>query len=504
MKKVAIYCRQSLKKEDSLSIPKQEEDCRNSLKTDEKDLVVVYKDQKSGKNTDREGFIEMIGEVKKGNISKVVVWKLDRISRNLSDFCEMYSTFEEHETAFCSVNDNFDTSSPLGMCMLKIAMVFAEMERKNTQMRVTDNFYNRIKEDGRWACGIAPYGFKNAKVDKISTLVTNEKEIEAVKECFDKYAHSPNTSLGQLARWLMENGYKSHRKNGSWDSVAVMRILKSPVYAVADERLKKYYNTKGITIVNEERWTGETSCQIVGKTQTILKDGKEQRGKVATDKQTVYPTNFEGVVDSKTFIMVQERLEQNEKFKSANSPSALKELAGLLKCADCGYAVKANSIYKKNGRLSLCCHGRSVLKVCNTSFAGIEFADLQKKVGKEVQKKLDNVALEVLSGEKNNIDRQRQIEEYERQLDSLLMIIPDNKKAAERVSAKMDTIQNEIDKLVLDEFMDTRTTERLRISDSLPLVYNRMTEDKKKSICQQLIEKVLLSHDGNVEVIWKE
>lgn len=504
MKKVAIYCRQSLKKEDSLSIPKQEEDCRSKLTQEEKDLVVVYTDQKSGKNTDRKGFSDMMNEVKAGNISKVIVWKLDRISRNLADFCEMYTTFEEHKTAFYSVNDYFDTSNPIGELMLKLLIMFAEMERKNTQMRVKNNFYGRIR-DGRWACGSAPYGFKNAKVNRISTLVPEDNDkLEAVKACFVKYAHSPNTSLGQLARWLAENGYESLRDNGGWDSTTVMRMLKTPSYAVADERLKKYFITKGVTILNEDDWTGETSCQVVGRTQTIIKDGKEQRGKVDNDKQTVYPTNFKGIVDSKTFIMVQERLEQNQQFKRANAPSALQELAGLLKCSDCGYAVKANSISPKNGRPYLVCHGRSVLKICDNSFAGVRFEDIQKKVGNEIQKKLDEIALEVLDGEKSNLERKKKIEECEKMLDSLLLVVPNNKKAADRVSKKMDEIQSEIDKLTLEEFMDTRTTERLRIRNHLPLRYERFTTEEKKSMCQQLIEKILLSHTGDIEIIWKE
>lgn len=444
-----------------------------------------------------------MNEVKAGNISKVVVWKLDRISRNLADFCEMYAIFEEHETAFYSVNDDFDTSNPLGELMLKMVMMFAEMERKNTQMRVKNNFYGRIR-DGRWACGNAPYGYRNAKMNRISTLVPEDGKLEAVKACFYKYAHSPNTSLGQLARWLSENGYKSLRDNGGWDSTTVMRMLKTPSYAVADERLKKYFITKGMTILNEDSWTGETSCQLVGRTQTIVKNGKEQRGKVDSDKQTVYPTNFKGIVDSKTYIMVQERLEQNQQFKRANAPSVLQELAGLLKCADCGYAVKANSISPKNGRPYLCCHGRSALKICNNSFAGVDFTEIQKKVGNEIQRKLDEIALEVLDGEKSKLERKKKIEECEKMLDSLLLVVPNNKKAADRVSRKMDEIQSEIDKLTLDEFMDTRTTERLRIRNHLPLMYERFTTEEKKSMCQQLIEKILLFHNGDIEIIWKE
>ena len=55
------------------------------------------------------------------------------------------------------------------------------------------------------------------------------------------------------------------------------------------------------------------------------------------------------------------------------------------------------------------------------------------------------------------------------------MMMPDNKKAAERVSQKIDEVQGEIDKLTLEEFMDTRTTERLRIINHLPLMYERFT-----------------------------
>ena len=51
--------------------------------------------------------------------------------------------------------------------------------------------------------------------------------------------------------------------------------------------------------------------------------------------------------------------------------------------------------------------------------------------------------------------------------------------------------------------MNTKATERLRISDRLPIVYDRLSTDEKKSICQQMIHKILVSSNGDIEIVWK-
>ena len=76
-------------------------------------------------------------------------------------------------------------------------------------------------------------------------------------------------------------------------------------------------------------------------------------------------------------------------------------------------------------------------------------------------------------------------------------------ESAKVVHNKIEKIQQEINEIQLSEFMDTRATERLRISDRLPIVYKRLSDDEKKSICQQMIEKILLSSNGDIEIVWK-
>ena len=152
--------------------------CKNFINSKPtKEPVEVYFDKGySGKNTIRPEFQRLLMDVREDTVSKIVVYKLDRISRNLLDFTSMYQEFENHKVEFCSVSEVFDTSTATGRSMLKISMVFAEMERETIQMRVKDNYYQRVRTDGRWAGGPAAYGFKNARtVDKKPTLQVNEE-----------------------------------------------------------------------------------------------------------------------------------------------------------------------------------------------------------------------------------------------------------------------------------------------------------------------------------------
>ncbi len=383
IRKDAVYARQSLDKKDSLSIETQIE--KGLALSDEN--AEVYKDKGySGKNTERPDLQRLKTEIETDKIKRVIVYRLDRISRNIADFYQLYQLMEIHKVEFISISENFDTSTPMGRAMMGILIVFAQMERESIQERVKDNYYFRIEEDGRWPGGPAPKGFCNARTsDNKPTLAEND-DIEMVKLAFTMYAEEANTSLAKIGRELYEKGYRSNRENGHFDSVTIARILQNPVYAVADNLLYKYYKMRKAHICSDEStWDGSTSAHIVGK-----KAGNANTRKYTTlEEQTVYRTNFQGVVPSTTFITVQERLGKNEKFGRANAPSKMKELAGLVKCANCGYAIKINHFPNLN------CYGRSTLHCCNASIK-ITFPILREKVAVEVQKQLDVIACKLL------------------------------------------------------------------------------------------------------------
>ena len=139
----AIYARQSVDKKDSVSIEAQIDDCRRLCSANPR----IYSDRGfSGKNVERPDMQKLIKDIRSGIIKKVVVYKVDRISRNLSDFCNLYDMMKKKDCDFVSSTQPLDTTDPMGEAMLKILFIFAEMERQNTQARIIDNYNYRIKE----------------------------------------------------------------------------------------------------------------------------------------------------------------------------------------------------------------------------------------------------------------------------------------------------------------------------------------------------------------------
>lgn len=400
MRQEAIYARQSVDKKDSVSIEAQIEQCKALARTQE---PLVFQDKGfSGKNTERPDLKRLFEAIRAGRISTVYVYKLDRISRNIVDFNQLYQTMEAYGTEFVSVNEKFDTSSVMGRAMMQIIAVFAQMERETIQQRVKDNYYYRIT-DGRWAGGPAPYGYKNARTENnVPTLKPVPEELNLVRAAFSLYDGTAHLSLASLCTWLYNQGYRT-RKGGKFVSCTLSRIMQNPVYVQADQKLYKYFQTKKIKFLNEqEEWDGSTSCCIVAK-----KKGNSSLSKYEDMKeQSVYLTNIPGIVPSHLYISVQSRLKKNEQFKRANFPSALEELAGKLKCASCGHTIKSYS-QSTNMRPYLSCPGRATHKICGESYRKVNFETLQEQIGREIQGYLDSIE-----------GRERQKQEENRKLET--------------------------------------------------------------------------------------
>ena len=103
-----IYARQSVDRKDSISIESQIDFCKYELKGGS---CRVFKDKGySGKNTDRPEFQKLLGEIRKGKVRRVIVYKLDRISRSILDFATMMELFQEYDVEFVSSTEKFDLS----------------------------------------------------------------------------------------------------------------------------------------------------------------------------------------------------------------------------------------------------------------------------------------------------------------------------------------------------------------------------------------------------------
>lgn len=139
-KKAALYVRVSTNYQvDRDSLPMQRQDLINYTKLmfGIDDYVIFEDAGYSGKNTDRPEFQNMMRRIRTGEFTHLLCWKIDRISRNLLDFAAMYQELKDLNVTFVSKNEQFDTSTAIGEAMLKIILVFAELERNMTSERVT-------------------------------------------------------------------------------------------------------------------------------------------------------------------------------------------------------------------------------------------------------------------------------------------------------------------------------------------------------------------------------
>ena len=200
-KRTAIYARQSVDKKDSISVETQIELCRTRCG---EDAVCIYTDRGfSGKNLKRPGYIKMTGDIACGKIRRVMVYRLDRLSRSVGDFSKMWEIFERYGVEFSSISEQFDTSTPIGKAMVYIIMTFAQLERETIAERVSDNYYSRIRT-GAWPGGRAPFGFCNTRLisggHSVPSLSADENA-PTVCRIFSEYASS-GRSLASIAKEL--------------------------------------------------------------------------------------------------------------------------------------------------------------------------------------------------------------------------------------------------------------------------------------------------------------
>ena len=225
---VALYVRVSTGYQvDKDSLPFQKKElkayCEHVLHIDKKRIEIFEDAGKSGKNTKRPAFERMMEKVKHGQVSHVIVYKIDRISRNLVDFSLMYDDFKYNKVTFISLNEQFDTSSAIGEAILKIILVFAELERKLTSERVTDVMIGRA-QSGLWNGARVPFGWDWDDENKCP--VHSKTEAKYVKQMYEDYLNGGSSV--SIAKSYNANNIPTKR-GGEWTSKTIADVIRNPM-----------------------------------------------------------------------------------------------------------------------------------------------------------------------------------------------------------------------------------------------------------------------------------
>ena len=175
-------------------------------------LVPEYYDDGgfSGGSMDRPALKKLIRDIENGLIDVVVVYKVDRLSRALSDFAKLIDLFDKHSVSFVSVTQQFNTTTSMGRLTLNILLSFAQFEREVIGERIRDKI-SATKRKGIWIGGIKPLGYDT----KEKKLVIDEKEAQLVRLIFERFVILKSMTL--LAKELRDQGYRTKSwvsKNG--------------------------------------------------------------------------------------------------------------------------------------------------------------------------------------------------------------------------------------------------------------------------------------------------
>ena len=247
----AVYMRVSTEDQakEGFSINAQKEKLTKYAEANDWDIYDYYIDDGvSGKNTkDRLEVTRLISDVKSGKIKNVLVYKLDRLTRNVADLITLINLFESHNCSFSSQTEKIDTSNAVGRMFVKMLGIFAEFERENLAERVAFGYEQKTRE-GNYTNTNGVYGY-----DYIvgQGLEVNEDEKQIVQNIYEFYLSGD--SMLFICKKLNNNNIPTKR-GGKWASSTIRSILTNPLYignirySVKSNNKLKQFETKGKNI----------------------------------------------------------------------------------------------------------------------------------------------------------------------------------------------------------------------------------------------------------------
>jgi site-specific DNA recombinase len=260
----AIYTRKSSEEgleQEFNSLDAQREACEAFILSQKHEgwsvLPQVYDDGGfSGGTMDRPALKRLLADIASGQIDCVVVYKVDRLTRALSDFARMVEVFDRENVSFVSVTQQFNTTTSMGRLTLNVLLSFAQFEREVTGERIRDKI-SASKKKGMWMGGFVPIGYEA----KDRTLIINEAEAETVRTIFRLYLELK--SVDALKEELDRRGLRTKARPDRGERMQgglpfgrghLYRILSNPLYRGQISHKGQVYPGQHEAIIDGETW----------------------------------------------------------------------------------------------------------------------------------------------------------------------------------------------------------------------------------------------------------
>lgn len=482
---IAIYSRKSKFVEGSESIESQIEMCKEYIKRNFKNVedILIYEDEGfSGGNIDRPQFKQMIKDAENKMFNVVICYRLDRISRNVLDFSSVISKLERLDISFVSIREQFDTSTPMGRAMMYISSVFAQLERETIAERIRDNMME-LSKTGKWLGGREPLGYKKIGIGKNAVLEKNN-DVEFVKMIYEKYLEFDSTV--KVQKYTILNGFRNS-KGKIYSFTSVKFILSNPVYCIADGTFYEYAKDNNMIICNAKD-EFETNKKYGVMCFNRHNEQKNAVTKKDSKEWIVSIGQHEGIIDSKTWIQVQNRLKINSnKFpREGTAQNAL--LSGLIRCKNCGSPLATIANYRNNKRTQhyYKCKTKAVSNgtLCNIKNVNGQEADKQVLDGllrfEEDPKLIDSLFAEH-ENELNSNSINEEIETIETHINI-------NKKDIEKLTEKLIYTENSVASKYIVSKIEKLDEEIKELNDKTISLKRKQNESKLQQVNKQVFK----------------
>jgi len=285
-RRCAIYTRKSSEEgleQNFNSLDAQREACEAFIASQKHEgwqvLPELYDDGGfSGATMERPALQRLLLDVTAGKIDVVVVYKVDRLTRSLSDFAKIVETFDQRKVSFVSVTQQFNTTSSMGRLTLNILLSFAQFEREVTSERIRDKIA-ASKKKGMWMGGQPSLGYDV----KDKKLIVNKAEAETVRHIFQRYTELKSVRL--LKADLDAAGIVSKARTASDGSRYGQKPLaRGALYLMLQNRIYR-----GETVHKDKNYPGEHEALVDealwSEVQALLASNRIDRGSGTTDRQ---------------------------------------------------------------------------------------------------------------------------------------------------------------------------------------------------------------------------
>jgi site-specific DNA recombinase len=209
----------------------------------------------SGGTLERPALKRLLRDVEAGLIDVVVTYKLDRLSRSLTDFAKLIDVFERKNVSFISITQQFSTTTSMGRLTLNILLSFAQFERELTGEHIRDKFAASRKK-GMWMGGWPPLGYEVQD----RRLAVVEREAALVCRIFDRFAKTGSALI--VARELNDAGEVTKRRQCAggprggkpWTKGAVYKVLANRVYLGDAVHKGVAHPGEHVAIIDQRAW----------------------------------------------------------------------------------------------------------------------------------------------------------------------------------------------------------------------------------------------------------